>query len=82
MLRRTLHETHVCRDCGAEITLPYAAAPVPDAGLDVERLTAAINRAHHTVGRRSFSEHWSVADADLVAAEYDALSRQAEKETA
>ncbi len=20
---RVLHETHVCRDCGAEITLPY-----------------------------------------------------------
>lgn len=22
-----LHETHVCRDCGAEITLPYATPP-------------------------------------------------------
>jgi hypothetical protein len=50
-----------------------AAAPAPDAGLDVERLRSA----YYNVAELSICP-----DPDDIAAEYAALSRQAEKETA
>ncbi len=54
-----------------------AAAPVTDAGLDVERLTRAIDDHHDICSRMAIPEC-----APAIAAEYAALSRQAEKETA
>ena len=30
----SLHETHICRDCGAEITMPYATPDTPTGELE------------------------------------------------
>jgi hypothetical protein len=38
----TLHETHVCRDCGAEITIPYARPASAHADVDVDRLVRTV----------------------------------------
>jgi hypothetical protein len=56
-----------------ELRAALAAAPVTDAGLDVERLRSA----YYVVAERSICP-----DPEDIAAEYAALSRQAEKETA
>jgi hypothetical protein len=65
-----------CRDYARELGVPLivSAAPVTDAGLNVERLARAIAN----VGKNMRL----AASADAIAAEYAALSRQAEKETA
>lgn len=42
-----LHETHVCRDCGAAITVPYARHEAVPAGDERERLAALLADAAH-----------------------------------
>jgi hypothetical protein len=59
--------------------LSRAAAPVTDAGLDVERLAEAMDNFY---GSLEWMGDPLSRDADHIAAEYAALSRQAEKETA
>jgi hypothetical protein len=65
----------------------WAAAPVTDAGLDVERLARAMREDALTIA--AAVDDYPVGDLDdyrseaqRIAAEYAALSRQAEKETA
>ncbi len=70
-----------------ELESILAAAPVTDAGLDETLLAMAIDRAWSSP---DYDEDWlntegeplSEVMAEQIAAEYDALSRQAEKETA
>jgi hypothetical protein len=78
------------RSALAEIAL--AAAPVTDAGLDVERLATVLTTLDPDTGQDDWQLiHVSQGDdyaksrrewAHAIAAEYAALSRQAEKETA
>jgi hypothetical protein len=56
-----------------------AAAPTTDAGLDVERLARALDNVY---GSLEWMGDPLSKDAARIAAEYAALSRQAEKETA
>jgi hypothetical protein len=70
-----------------ELRAALAAAPVTDAGLDVERLARAMREDALTIA--SSVDDYPVGDLDdyrpeaqRLAAEYAALSRQAEKETA
>jgi hypothetical protein len=62
-------ERNAFRHCADELE---AAAPVTDAGLDVERLARAL----------PIDPRYRRETAERIAAEYAALSRQAEKETA
>jgi hypothetical protein len=67
------HETF-CGLCGEEV---FHAAPATDAGrLDVERLENAFLAGH------DYGGDYPVIESVKYAAEYAALSRQAEKETA
>jgi hypothetical protein len=47
-VRTQLHETHVCRECGAAITIPYVK-PEARAPLDVERLVRALAAVDHRI---------------------------------
>ncbi len=66
-------------DVGIEAWSLDPAAPVTDAGLDVERLAHAFD---NLVNSRGLGIGITMAQWRAVAAEYAALSRQAEKETA
>jgi hypothetical protein len=49
---RGVHETHVCRDCGAEITLPYASSGGRFGYIEEgPRLAAAMMRVWRLSGR-------------------------------
>lgn len=45
------HETHICRDCGAEIRIPYAAPAV----LDADRL-ALLQEAYDLIMLLAFAK--------------------------
>lgn len=57
-----LHETHVCRDCGAEITMPYATPPSEEATVLYsaaelrDRIEEAVTQ-HFAIGRHGMSLH-------------------------
>jgi hypothetical protein len=58
---KTLHETHTCRDCGAEITLPYAQPDAPAertvlAGYPLMNLTEQMDEPE-----RAYRQGWNRA---------------------
>jgi hypothetical protein len=57
------HETHTCRDCGAEITLPYARAD----STEPQPLTVAVRTAFIAVTRKHVSSPEAGADSVDVA---------------
>ncbi len=69
-----------CHSPGHVFTDRRAAAPVTDAGLDVERLARAIQATRPSGDYQTITV--SRQQAERIAAEYAARSRQAEKETA